>query len=347
LMTNVINGGAEVDGYTYESHFAANNPPTPPTDPVTANQVFSRFGALNSSRGPILGQVTEYDPQFTDQGEQADYMADYLTTAFSQTNFDSFTMYGFWGGDFPTANKNMLPGTPAGTTNYYGNVFNTDWSVSPSGEAYLGLVHGQWWTRNASAVSSTGGVATINGFLGRYALTASYGDVTKIYYVDLPTPAGAKVNLQLDGSGGTTHVWVYDVANSPAIYERLQRVANAAAVNGVAVNSVTNTVAFVPPGQTQGPQQLRISTEATGSVHIWFRGYGTGYSTDEIYAGVDAPATTVVHLPVGSTFVWGEPWGTTVLAAGTSHVININCNQTGAQVDQILITDDPNFVQTY
>jgi hypothetical protein len=57
----------------------------------------------------------------------------------------------------------------------------------------------------------------------------------------------------------------------------------------------------------------------------------------------------VADLTGYGAWKWCAPrWGAGVtLAAGSEHVINLNCDQTGAQVDQVLITDDPNFQPTY
>jgi len=343
VLTNMVGLGAPIDGYTFESHFSgATSFPTPP---VTEKQIFDRFSSIPTGQGtnvPFIGEVTEYDPQFSDQSVQQDYMADYMTLAFSEPNFDSFILYGFWGGDFPTSSGSTVPGT----TNHYGNVFNSDWSISPSGAAYLGLTHGKWWTQNVSAVTSSA-PATLNGYLGRYALTATYAYTTRVYYVDLPSKAGAKVNLQIDGSQNTSHVWVYDVANAPAIYPPLILIANSGAVNGVMVSSTsTSGPAFVPPGQTQGPQQLRINTEAYGPVKIWLR-YLSPNGITPFYGGIDAPATALISTNSTATWKWGQWNGITTLAAGSAHVLNFNYHQTGAALDQVLITDDPNFVPTY
>jgi GH35 family endo-1,4-beta-xylanase len=339
LMTNVIAEGGAVTGMGFEGHYPAN---TAVTDPNVENAIFSRFGGLNTSSGPFQEQITEYDPQFSGQDMQADYMSDILTVAFSNPNFTAFTTYGFWGGDSPTANSAMIPGT----SNYYGTIFNSDWSVSPSGEAYLGLVKGQWWTGNAAATSNSSGVATINGFCGRYAATASYGGVTKTYYCDMPTNAGATVNLQLDGSSGSHNVWVYDVANCRSIYPAFQRNVDSQAVNGKAVTAISGPD-FAPPGESNGPAQLSIRTEAYGYVYIWFRSklQGTGNST--IWVSLDNTGTIEALLSNTSTYHWGEPWGSKTFAPGSSHVINISPGSVGTVIDQVLITDDPSFTPTY
>jgi GH35 family endo-1,4-beta-xylanase len=339
LLTNVISEGGKLDGFGYESHFPSN---TPPVDPMTENAIFARFGSLTTASGkPLQQQITEYEAQFPGADVQADYMADYLTVAFSQTNFTAFTMYGFWGGDLPSTGGAHVPGT----TNNYGNVFNSDWSVSPAGEAYLALVKGQWWTKNVTTSSNGSGAATINGFLGRYALTVSNSGMTKIYYADMPTTAGAKVNAQMDGSGGTTHVWVYDVANRP-VYPSFQKSAVTGAVNGYAVTATGGTN-FEPPGETQGPPQLTVNTEAYGTVYIWFRGENLGTGNNAIWVAVDKSAPQEIYLPNNSTFKWGRPWGAVSLAAGTSHTLGIEWGAAGATLDQVLVTDDPNFTPTY
>jgi GH35 family endo-1,4-beta-xylanase len=339
LMTNIIAGGGKLDGFGYESHFLPN---TPPTDPMTESAIFSRYGSLTTSAGkPLKQQVTEYDPQFPCADVQADYMADYLTTCFSQTNFTAFTLYGFWGGDWATTGGATVPGT----TNYYGEVFNSDWSVSPSGEAYLGLVKGQWWTKNVNLTSNGSGVAAFNGFLGRYSASVSNGSMTKIYYGDMPTNAGAKLNAQLDGSGGTTHVWVYDVANRP-VYPAFQKVTDTAAVNGCAINA-TGGADFLPQGESQGPPQLSVYTEAYGTVYIWFRGRGPGTGANSVWVAIDNGGTSQVYLPNNSTYKWNRAFYGTSLAPGIGHVIYVSPGEAGSYLDQVLITDDPNFTPTY
>jgi hypothetical protein len=362
MMTNMINEGATVDGFNFESHFQpANNPfyGTNVTDPYTEAEIFGRFSALVSTTGTLSGEVTEYDPEFTDQSLQGDYMSDYLTLAYSEPNFTGFTLYGFWAGggsypnSFPTAAMTMLPGTPAGQTNYYGNIFNTDWSVSPSGEAYLGLVKGQWWTYSATGTtSSTGGAAALSGYLGRYEVTASGGSVTKNYYVDLPTNAGSNLNLQLGGTNTltTNNVWVYDAAASKEVY--LPMVAEngvSGAVNHAAVE-VSTAGAFIPPGEGTGPQQLRIDTEATGTVTIWLRGMASSghseISQGIVTGGTNTWTTTDINLYKGTSFGWTKA-GTATLTPNCAHAVYYNSVETGGLIDQVLITDDPTFTPTY
>ncbi|HEX4139700.1 MAG TPA: endo-1,4-beta-xylanase [Candidatus Methylacidiphilales bacterium] len=330
LITTLIGDSALLDGYNFESHFLGV-----PTPPVTAKQIFDRFATLTTTDGyPLKEQVTEYDTEFTDPYLQADYLADYLTLVFSEPNFDTFSLWGFWGGDFPSSVHNG--------SDYYGNVYDTNWNLTPSGEAWMGLVFNKWWT-NTSAVSNTSGVATINGFLGRYALTASTGSITKIYYADLPTTAGASVNLKLGGSGGTSHVWLYEAENSAAIYAPFYVAQDPNALNGEYVTSQPGIgpggVGFGTPPATS---QMRIDTEASGTVNIWVRVIAPNPSEDSFWTQIDSGSWAKLSLNDSTTWYWYK-WTQTTLSPGVAHVLNFGVREGGAQLDQILITDDLNF----
>ena len=88
-------------------------PPPPP--PLTAKAIFDRFAALG-----LKEQVTEFDQNTTDTILQADYLSDYLTLVFSEPNFNSFLMWGFWDG------MSWINNAP---------IYAQNWSLKPSGEA--------------------------------------------------------------------------------------------------------------------------------------------------------------------------------------------------------------------
>jgi hypothetical protein len=53
-------------------------------------------------------------------------------------------------------------------------LFRKDWSLKPSGQAWMDLVFNQWWTKVRTATNSEGACQT-RGFLGDYSITAEHG----------------------------------------------------------------------------------------------------------------------------------------------------------------------------
>ena len=346
LLSDMISQGAQLEGYGFESHFQAPTPYSassqspvpvavahPVVPPVTEKAIFDNFASLTINGNPLLEQITEFDPQYPDQTLQADYMSDYLTLAFSEPNFNAFCLYGFWGFDFHTANSTTVPGS---SSVYYGNVYNSDWSISPSGEAWLSLVYGRWWTNTTVAASQ--GVATVNGYLGRYALTATNGGITKTFYASLPTTAGATANVKLGGSSGSSHVWLYEAENSAAIYAPFYIAKDSNASNGEYITSSSSMTG--PP--VAPPQQLRIDMEATGTVNIWLRVLTPTAASSSFVAGIDASPSTTINLPVSTSWTWYK-WQQSTLSAGSAHQLRFNVGGYGTQLDEVLVTDDLSF----
>jgi hypothetical protein len=51
-------------------------------------------------------------------------------------------------------------------------MFRNDWSIKPSGEAYLDLLFNEWWT-DEQALADADGVTTVRGFKGDYEVSVS------------------------------------------------------------------------------------------------------------------------------------------------------------------------------
>lgn len=310
LLSDLIGNGTPIDGFGFESHFTA------PTPPLTAKAIFDRFAALG-----LKEEVTEYDQVTSDSNLQADYLADYMTMVFSEPNFDSFLMWGFWD------TQSWIHNAP---------LYTATWTLKPSGEAWQGLVFGKWWT-NTTGTTNSSGAATVNGFLGRYALTASNAGITKVYYTDLPSPAGAALNLKLAGSAGTTHVWLHE-ADQSVLYSPFTVSADPNAYDGYCVTSAAGS------GNSSSPTSglLRINTEATGTVNLWLRVIAPSSTSDAFWLSIDGSAWQNFAVTQGTSWHW-VLWGQTTLAAGTTHSIIIADADGGTELDQVLITDDLAF----
>jgi len=354
LLTNLENANADIDGIGFESHFVDAFTP-----PLLLTKIFSRFASGLASGHTLIENVTEFDENESsgmaaafppDIDLYTDFMNDYLTEVFSQPNFDFFDLWGM--GDMYNAYSNG--GSPP--------VYTYD--LMPQGEAWMSLARNQWWT-NTSAASNTSGIATLsNCFLGRYCLTATNGSITKKYYTDLLSTSGSTTNLQLSGSTGTTHVWTYAAARrSNGIEAPMQVFTNDPnAYNGAYVMAPVGSGNIAPVPSTQLPE-MRIDTEATGNVTLWFHVSTANGNEDSFwaqFAGANAGAKAGTADPLAPPLDGPTPanylyvamddnvnWHwfkvlTTTLVAGknTLYLVHREC---GTELDEVLITDDPNF----
>ena len=320
--------GAPVEGMGFESHFASptNGVNIAPAPIVTLKGIFDSFANLG-----IREEVTEFDQNIPDHILQADFLADYMTLAFSEPNFDAFTMWGFWDGADWLNLGNTTPPTPNAP------LFDKSWNLKPAGEAWMGLVRNKWWT-NATATTNSSGAASIKGYLGRYQVTASSGGITKVYYADVPTTAGAKLQLELTGSTGTSHVWLHEADQGP-VYSPFVLASDSTAYDGECVTSPTAS------GSTDGPTQglLRVNTEATGTVNIWVRIITPDTHSNAFFASVDGATFQAQSFTSYPTWHWQLLRHDITLAAGMSHYIEFTDSKGGTEIDQVMVTDDLSF----
>jgi len=124
------------------------------TGPEAMLQILDRFAAFGK---PI--QITEFDFLNPDEQSQGKFTRDFLTAVFSHPATDAITAWGFWEG------RMWRPGAA---------LVRKDWSLKPSGQAWMDLVRTQWWTDVNSATGADGICAT-RGFLGDYKITVDAG----------------------------------------------------------------------------------------------------------------------------------------------------------------------------
>lgn len=135
------------DGIGFQGHIGAQ-----PTSLIkienTLDEFYDRYGKR--------AKITEYDiSPNASEDVQAAYMADFLTMIFSHPSMDAFIMWGFWDGNHWKDNSPM---------------FDFNWNLKPSGQAFIDKVFGEWWTEEASQTTSSG-TATFRGFKGTYDVT--------------------------------------------------------------------------------------------------------------------------------------------------------------------------------
>lgn len=146
IIENLIDAGAPLYGIGMQGHMS-----NPLTSPETIYQALEEFAVY----GKALA-VTEYDASGVGETTAADYLRDFLTVVFSHPSVESFTMWGFWDG------AHWRDDAP---------LFRQDWSLKPSGEAFLDLVFDEWWT-DETLTTDADGAATLRAFVGEYEVTA-------------------------------------------------------------------------------------------------------------------------------------------------------------------------------
>ncbi len=171
VIEGILAAGGSIDGIGIQGHVQA-----PLAAPETVYAILDEFAALV----PNLS-ITEYDAQDVPEDLAADYIRDLLTIVFSHPAAESFLVWGFWDG------SHWLNDAP---------LFRQDWSLKPSGQAFLDLVFDEWWTDVQSQTDAEGSFAT-RGFLGEYAVTTRVGQATSTSAITL-TRDGATVELTLD-----------------------------------------------------------------------------------------------------------------------------------------------------
>lgn len=129
-------------------------------------------------------QITEYDTdeRFSDE-DDARFMDEFLTAWFSHPLTAGFIMWGFQ--DAYIWNRNAP-------------LFTNDWSLKPSGKAWMELVYGKWWTEETGRTGEDGAFAT-RGFLGSYEVEARHGGNRAIQKIELPRD-GTEAVLRLDAT---------------------------------------------------------------------------------------------------------------------------------------------------
>jgi len=148
----LLDNGAPLDGIGMQGHFGMS--PTPPVKMLKMLDLFAQFGKEI--------EVTEYDNEFYNDGLSAKFTRDLMTVLFSHPSVHAFLMWGFWDG------AHWLNSSP---------IYNKDWTLKPSGQAYKDLVFKEWWT-NLDGKTDASGSFKGRGFLGDYEAVVEAGGLS-------------------------------------------------------------------------------------------------------------------------------------------------------------------------
>lgn len=139
--------GAPIEAIGFQCHYnAAFNP--------------EKFIELSDKFAPLVKElkITEFDYNCTDENLQADFTRDIILAAYSHPSYSGFLMWGF------TDGAHWLKNAP---------IFREDWTLKPSGAAYLDLVFDQLWT-DEDVVTGADGACAVRGYQGEYIVTVEY-----------------------------------------------------------------------------------------------------------------------------------------------------------------------------
>ncbi len=169
----LLDSGAKVDILGDQAHMAM--PLTPISKVLDIWSDFAKFGR------PI--EITEFDAAIQDDQIHRQYVADYLTAAFSHPAVQNFLMWGFWENSHWLAKEG-------------GAMFRADWSKRPAQEAYENLVLQKWWTKTKGITGSSGNYLT-RAFFGRHKVTVTSGKSVKVLEIELKKGSVGKVVVNL------------------------------------------------------------------------------------------------------------------------------------------------------
>jgi endo-1,4-beta-xylanase len=158
-IDEILAKGAPIDGIGFQGHFSSA-----PTGIPRVKEILDEFW----TKYKMEAKVTEYDISNLVTPEiQANYMRDILTICFAHPSMKGFLMWGFWDG------AHWLGNAP---------IYNADWSIKPSGTAFIDQVFTKWWTDTRVNTIATGN-ATTRGFKGRYKITIKLPDGKVVFQV--------------------------------------------------------------------------------------------------------------------------------------------------------------------
>ncbi len=149
----LVEQGAPLDGIGMQGHFGSSL-----TSPDDLMEILDRFAGFER---PIL--ITEYDITADDPELAADYTRDFYTLLFSHPSVEGIFMWGFFDGKHWKRS---------------GTLYDSNWNLKKSGQAYQDLVFGKWWTSGRVKTDESGRVL-VRGFLGEYDIKPASGGVSK------------------------------------------------------------------------------------------------------------------------------------------------------------------------
>lgn len=163
-IDEILASNAPIEGIGFQGHFSAS-----PTGIPRVKEVLDDFW----NKYGLEAKITEYDINtLAPQTTQEKYMRDILTISFAHPSMKGFIMWGFWDGAHWLGNAPM---------------YKTDWTLKPSGEAFIDQVFRKWWS-NEEKTSKANVDNVFRLYKGKHKIT-------------ITTPGGKvlSANVELNG----------------------------------------------------------------------------------------------------------------------------------------------------
>ncbi|NND06153.1 MAG: T9SS type A sorting domain-containing protein, partial [Saprospiraceae bacterium] len=231
--------GAKLDGIGFQSHIGMS--------PIS---IFKVEETLNDfyNRYTLRMKVTEYDiNKQVAPKTQAAYMSDFLTIVFSHPGMDAFLMWGFWDGN------HWLDNAP---------IFNQDWSIKPSGQAFIDKVFEEWWT-NEEENTSADGTVTFRPFKGQHKISIEHNGNVEEHIVHTSESDTMVIQLGTTSTHFTDEAPSFLIAPNPSPNGRLSILTDAAEMLHLDIYSIDGKL--VRTYQKLSPQELILTHLEPGS----------------------------------------------------------------------------------
>ena len=101
-----------------------------------------------------------------EEAQNAKELVDFYRICFAHPGVKGIMMWGFW------ERSNWIP---------VSSMYHSDWTITPTGEAYRDLIFREWWTKESGKTDKNGNYS-ISAFYGRYKITVR--GITKIIDFD-------------------------------------------------------------------------------------------------------------------------------------------------------------------
>lgn len=177
------------DGIGFQCHIGST-----PTSITKLENVLNEF--YQRYEKPI--KITEYDiNDLVDEDVAANYMSDFLTMIYSHPAVEAYIMWGFWDGNHWKDNAPM---------------FDLDWNLKPSGQAFIDKVFNEWWTNETLTTEATG-KANTRVFKGTHKVTVMKDGNIKTSFTTVTEDSN--IQIILAGATDTEDIIEYDFTISP------------------------------------------------------------------------------------------------------------------------------------
>jgi endo-1,4-beta-xylanase len=214
--------GAPIDGLGFQGHFSSA-----PTGIPRVKEILDEFW----NKYHLEAKVTEYDiSNLVNADIQAKYMRDILTICFAHPSMKGFLMWGFWDG------AHWLGNAP---------IYNQDWTLKPSGTAFIDQVFTKWWTDEKVNTAKTGD-ASLSAFKGRYKITVKLPDGKTVSQIaDLDQDKTLIINTNFTSIAEQFADFKMKISPNPALEFPIKMTWQTAQLNEIAHVQVRNSVGIL------------------------------------------------------------------------------------------------------